>query len=190
MYSRYLTLLIIIGLVASIPPVSANAGVFKWFTPAKVGYQKPLTAFVGPSIEMDSWENTREKSRTEMQIVNRTALIATTNPITVKKMPTNPPLPPKAIHIIMATAYSSTLDQTDNTPFITAWGTRVRDGIIAANFLPFGTVVRIPDLFGEKVFVVEDRMHSRFPNRIDLWFPTREEALEFGAQRVKIEIIS
>ena len=89
----------------------------------------------------------------------------------------------------MASAYSSTPDQTDDTPFITAWGTQVRDGIIAANFLPFGTVVKMPELYGDKMFVVEDRMNRRYDYRIDLWFPTRAEAKEWGLKKIKIEIM-
>ena len=33
---------------------------------------------------------------------------------------------------------------------------------IAANFLPLGTQVKIPELFGDKVLVVHDRMNSRY----------------------------
>jgi 3D (Asp-Asp-Asp) domain-containing protein len=91
---------------------------------------------------------------------------------------------------VAATAYSSTPDQTDSNPFITASGTYVRDGIIAANFLPFGTVIKIPDLFGDKTFVVEDRMHERFDIKIDIWFETREQAKQFGIKTVRIEIVS
>src|ERR1035437_4024557 len=39
---------------------------------------------------------------------------------------------------VIATAYSSTADQTDDTPFLTASGKNVKDGIIASNLLPFG----------------------------------------------------
>ncbi|MBU4466828.1 hypothetical protein KKF47_02055, partial [Patescibacteria group bacterium] len=46
------------------------------------------------------------------------------------------------------TAYSSTVWETDDTPFITAAGTQTRDGVIASNLLPFGTKVKIPKLFG------------------------------------------
>ncbi len=94
------------------------------------------------------------------------------------------------VYTIRATAYSSTVDQTDDTPFITASGTRVRDGIIAANFLPFGTVVRIPEIYGDKTFVVEDRMHQRYWYNIDIWFPERQSAKEFGAQKVIIEVVA
>ena len=87
------------------------------------------------------------------------------------------------------TAYSSEVAQTDDTPYTTASGTRVRDGVVAANWLPIGTKVRIPDLFGEQVFTVEDRMHSRYTNRLDVWFPTRAEAVQFGARKTQIEIL-
>lgn len=98
-------------------------------------------------------------------------------------------------HIVRATGYSSTPDQTDDTPFITASGTNVRDGIIAANFhlggrrVPFGTLIRIPEVYGEKIFIVEDRMNARYTNNIDIWFPERTLAKEFGSKRVTIEII-
>ncbi|MCD4705626.1 3D domain-containing protein [bacterium] len=90
---------------------------------------------------------------------------------------------------VTVTAYSSTVDQCDSTPFITANGTRVHDGIIAANFLRFGTKVRFPKYSGNKIYTVEDRMHQRFSNRADIWMITRKQAINFGAQRLKIEIL-
>jgi len=95
--------------------------------------------------------------------------------------------PKKTVYVIV-TAYSSTPDQTDDSPFTTANGTRVRDGIVAANFLRFGTRVRFPDYSGDKVFVVTDRMHPRFSDRMDIWMETREEAQRFGIQRLKVEV--
>lgn len=98
-------------------------------------------------------------------------------------------------YTVRATGYSSTPDQTDSTPFITASGTYVRDGIIAANVyangrrIPFGTLVRIPEVYGDKIFVVEDRMHARYKNNIDIWFPERQLAREFGSKKVMIEIV-
>ena len=89
---------------------------------------------------------------------------------------------------ISMTAYSSTPDQTDSTPFITANGSHVRDGIVAANFLPFGTKVRIPEVFGDKVFSVEDRMNARYYYKMDVWMPTYEEARDFGLKYVEVEI--
>ena len=90
---------------------------------------------------------------------------------------------------VIITAYSSTEDQTWGDPFITASGNHVRSGIVAANFLPFGTKIRIPELFENKVFIVEDRMHPKNDGKVDIWFPTREQALYFGVQKSRIEIL-
>jgi len=94
---------------------------------------------------------------------------------------------PKRKMRVLATAYSSTVDQCDSTPFITANGTHVHDGTLAANFLKFGTKVRFPSLYGDKIFIVEDRMKSDY--KVDLWFPTRQEAINFGAKWIEMEIL-
>jgi len=95
---------------------------------------------------------------------------------------------PIKVQKYIVTAYSSTIDQCDSTPFITANGTYVYDGIIATNMFPFGTKVRIPELYGDKVFSVEDRMHERFSDRFDIWMETRAEAVIFGSQWLTFEI--
>ncbi len=91
--------------------------------------------------------------------------------------------------LIMVTGYSSTPDQTDSTPFITASGSRVHDGVIAANFLKFDTKVQFPQIFGDKVFIVEDRMAIKNSHKIDIWFPNRRSALEFGIQKTEMIIL-
>lgn len=113
-------------------------------------------------------------------VVEGNALIKTNPPISQK--------PTRKIKIIV-TAYSSTPDQTDNTPFITALGTRTRDGIVANNFLPFGTKVKFPRLFGDKIFVVEDRMAPKNSHKVDIWMPTRQMALNFGVKHTEMEIL-
>ena len=90
---------------------------------------------------------------------------------------------------VTVTAYSSTEDQTDDSPFTTASNKQVTDGIVAANFLPFGTKLQIPKLFGDKVFVVEDRMHNRFGDRVDIWFADRDTATKFGKRTADIVIL-
>ncbi|MEK7512668.1 MAG: hypothetical protein AAB601_00530 [Patescibacteria group bacterium] len=92
-------------------------------------------------------------------------------------------------YLVWVTAYSSTPEETDETPFTTAMGTDVRDGIIALNFLPFGTRVKIPSLFGDEVFVVEDRMHYRKNGFADIWMPTKQEAAEFGIHRAELVVV-
>ena len=95
----------------------------------------------------------------------------------------------KTIKVVL-TAYSSTPDQTDDTPFVTASGKSVADGIIANNMLPFGTKVRIPQLYGNKVFTVEDRMASYKSNyHVDIWMQNRPLAVNFGVKTANIEIL-
>lgn len=91
---------------------------------------------------------------------------------------------------VTVTAYSSTVDQTDSDPFTTASGAKVRDGIIAWNGVPFGTELRLPSHFGDKVFVVKDRLNPRASRyHVDIWMPTREAAKQWGARVVKAELL-
>lgn len=90
------------------------------------------------------------------------------------------------IYTVTITAYSSSVDETDDTPFITASGTYTRDGVVAANFLSLGSKVQIPELFGNKTFFVEDRMNRRYTERLDIWFPSKWEAKQFGRRKAQI----
>jgi len=110
--------------------------------------------------------------------------------------PAKPPQPENrtmkvsSARVVVMTAYSSTRDQTDGDPFTTASGQKVRDGVIAMNDVPFGTKVRIPEKFGDKVFVVQDRMHQRYGStRADMWMKTRHDAKQWGVKRVRVEIL-
>jgi len=121
--------------------------------------------------------------QSQIALLGENALISTSDPSgpelkVVQKLP------------VIITAYSSTVWETDDSPFITASGAWVRDGIIANNYLPFGTKVRMPEIYGDKVFVVEDRMNWKKGNyQIDIWFPSRIEAKNFGAKRTYIEVL-
>ena len=97
--------------------------------------------------------------------------------------------PDKKVNAVI-TAYTSTPGQTDDSPFIAATGKRVYDGMIAANWLPFGTKVKIPALYGDKIFTVDDRMNKRYGyGRMDIWLDTtRAEAMKFGVKRVVVEV--
>lgn len=90
---------------------------------------------------------------------------------------------------VLITAYSSTPDQTDSTPYLTASGSYVRIGVVAANFLPFGTKIIMPEIFGSQVFVVEDRLSKEYNDRIDVWFNSKKEAIHFGQKIGKVEIL-
>ncbi|MCD6270201.1 3D domain-containing protein [bacterium] len=91
---------------------------------------------------------------------------------------------------VIVTAYSSSACETQGNPFITASGERVHDGIVANNMLPFGTKIRIPDIFGDKIFSVADRMNAKKGDyHVDVWFASREQALNFGAKKTTIEVV-
>ncbi len=104
---------------------------------------------------------------------------------------------PKEIVTVIATAYSSSPGQTDASPCITATGYDVCENYalygsantIASNFLPLHSIVKIPELYGDQIFVVRDRMNARFGKyNIDIWMPTYFEARRFGSQEMRIEV--
>jgi 3D (Asp-Asp-Asp) domain-containing protein len=106
----------------------------------------------------------------------------------VARQPDDVTFTPGMLVSVWASAYSSTEAQTDSDPFTTAWGTHVRPGIIAANFLPLGTKV----LINGQEYTVEDRLNSRYNNEymIDVWMGSTTEALQFGIRLITFEIVS
>lgn len=180
----------------------AQAAIFGWFSDEDSGVSASrtfgiVTSYLNPNSQLP---DTDQENTESLPIVQNNSLISA-NPITAEAQKKteernlNQGISVKKTAeqikelVVHATAYSSTPDQTDSTPFITALGTTVRDGIIAANFLPFGAKIKIPELYGDKIFVVEDRMNRRFWHRIDIWFPDRQSALEFGFKKIKIQIL-
>ena len=94
---------------------------------------------------------------------------------------------------VTITAYSSTVDQCDDTPCITANGFDLcehnQENVVAANFLPFGAKIRIPEYFGDRIFTVQDRMNARYYYRVDVWMKTRQSALNFGIRNLEVEVL-
>lgn len=95
---------------------------------------------------------------------------------------------PRRILNVEISAYTSRAEETDSTPFITASGTHVHDGTLATNMLKFGTKVRIPALYGEKIFTVEDRMNARYQNHADVWVENVALARYIGRRHLTIEV--
>ena len=96
--------------------------------------------------------------------------------------------------LVSLTAYTSESAQTDSDPCTTANGFNVckhaTEDTVAANFLPFGSKVKIPELYGDRVFIVRDRMARRFSNRVDVWMLKKSDALKFGVRHAHIEVLS
>lgn len=106
------------------------------------------------------------------------------------------PVPAKPVKIdyVDITAYRAVMAECDSDPLVTADGTAIGAfsdlNIIAANHLPFGTKVRIPEYFGDKVFEVRDRMNARYTHRIDILMTNAKDVDQWGIKRrVKVEII-
>ena len=77
---------------------------------------------------------------------------------------------------------------------ITASGKTVRhnDGrFVAADtrLLPFGTELSIPGYHGGQAVPVLDRGGAIKGNRLDVYFPTHQEALNWGRQRLAVTVI-
>lgn len=94
---------------------------------------------------------------------------------------------------VLATAYNSVPEQTDNTPFEAAWGDiltpEVRSIAVSRDLLEMGLTqyskVEIDGLPGE--YVVLDKMNRRWKKKIDIYMGTDlEEALEWGVKKVTI----
>ena len=167
-----------------------------------IGLLITVVLFIGLLIpkELESPKNflpelkIQQSTDESLVIIQKNTLLPMANPLVIQKPKAkliSTPEPKVTQRIKMTiTAYSSTPCQTDSTPFITASNSWVRKGIVANNFFPFGTKIRIPEYFGDKIFVIEDRMHWRKSNEhIDIWFPTKQEAINFGITRAYVEIL-
>lgn len=83
------------------------------------------------------------------------------------------------------TAYTSSEDETDSTPFENASGTRPARGSVACpRELAFGTQVVIDG----KTYRCDDRMHSKYADRYDIWVESKAEAFEWGRRTLAVVI--
>lgn len=89
---------------------------------------------------------------------------------------------------VIATGYTSNVICCGKDDGVTASGKIASWGTIAMDKkYKFGTKVFIP-MF-QKTFTVLDRGGAIKGNRIDIWFPTYEEALQFGVKRIQVYIL-
>lgn len=86
------------------------------------------------------------------------------------------------------TAYTSSVDETDDTPFLTASGETTGPGTIACpSRFKFGTLIQIE----KQIFKCNDRMHKRFrdTNHFDIWVESKDEARQWGRKTVEVSVI-
>lgn len=94
----------------------------------------------------------------------------------------------------LITAYNSEVAQCDSTPCITANGFNVCEhdieDTVATNMFKFGTKIKIPELFGDRVFIVRDRMNPRYKDRIDVWMKKKTHAKMLGIKYAEVEVLN
>ncbi len=109
---------------------------------------------------------------------------------------------------VRSTAYNSLPSQTDHTPFITATGARTRFGVVALSRdllrrIPYGSLLRIEDMGGSNgrgrgafnrmlsgvSFVVEDTMHPRKVNTVDVWMSSKRTAMQWGKRQIRVTVL-
>lgn len=92
---------------------------------------------------------------------------------------------------VTLTAYTANKVETDSTPWVTATMTKTRPGRTAAvsrDLLPYllGRTIYIP---GYGVWDVEDTMHERYTNSVDLCVGTAGQAKNFGRKTLVIVVL-
>lgn len=96
---------------------------------------------------------------------------------------------------VTATAYNSLPSQTSYVhPGITAWGDSLKPGMkyiavsrdLIIKGLKYNTRVKIEGF--DDVYIVKDKMHHRWRNKIDIYMGLdKEKALEWGRKKIEIQ---
>ena len=94
---------------------------------------------------------------------------------------------------VTATAYTSSVSETDSTPNISAWGDRLKPGMrviavsrdLLAMGLTHGTLVTVEGF--DKDFIVLDKMNKRWTKKVDIYMGNdKRAALNWGKRKVNI----
>ena len=97
------------------------------------------------------------------------------------------PEPTYQVVTAQVSAYTSSKDETDVEPFITASGSKTGPGVLACpTRLEFGTKVEIDG----KTYICLDRMNKRYRDKevYDIWVPSKEVAYDWGRKTLEIKI--
>lgn len=96
--------------------------------------------------------------------------------------------------IVTASAYNSTLAQSDGNPHLTAWGDSIKPGMkyiaVSRDLLRKGLKYNTPIVIEgfEGIYVVKDKMHGKWRNKIDIYMGTDVAAArEWGRRKVCID---
>ncbi|PQV47770.1 3D (Asp-Asp-Asp) domain-containing protein [Jejuia pallidilutea] len=96
--------------------------------------------------------------------------------------------------MVTASAYNSLEYQTDSDPNITAFGDSLQPGLkyiaVSRDLLALGLTHNTPVIIEglEGIYLVKDKMHSRWKNRIDVYMGEDvKRAKKWGKKRVCID---
>ncbi|MBT8295573.1 MAG: 3D domain-containing protein [Gramella sp.] len=97
---------------------------------------------------------------------------------------------------VTATAYNSVESQTQYNPKITAWGDTLRPGMhavaVSRDLIKLGldhnAKIKIEGF--DSIFLVKDKMHYRWRNRIDIYMGNNvKKARKFGRKKLNISYV-
>ncbi|MEY8021846.1 3D domain-containing protein [Muriicola sp. SD30] len=95
---------------------------------------------------------------------------------------------------VTATAYNSLASQTNALANVAAWGDTLRPGMkciaVSRDLLKKGLTYNTPVIIEgfEGVYLVKDKMHKRWENRIDIYMGLDvEKAREWGRKKLTIQ---
>lgn len=145
-----------------------------------------------------------------LQVTPEATILATPRTTSATPDPVQGPIA-NPTFTVRATGYNSMAAQTDASPHVTATGTRTRFGVLAVSRdllgddLPYGSLVRLRDLGsyydgrgagryqslldGHGLFVVEDTMHARKRQQVDVWFGDYASAVNWGVRQLEVEVV-
>lgn len=161
-------------------------------------YSKPvLAADNGTNFSFDyrlEINNPSNYGKDVVRILNPEVVLFENSRVNPNHLPENDEREVAYVKMIVFSAYNSEVGQCDDSPCITANGFNVckhdTEDTIAMNGIKLGTKIRIPELFGERVFEVRDRMNERYgSNRADIWMKSKKDAKQFGMQLARVEIL-
>jgi 3D (Asp-Asp-Asp) domain-containing protein len=154
----------------------------------KAGLVLPILGLIG-LVGLEAWAPSPISTVSNGRVFSEVEREAPLYCGTASAMPASIAHPRSVFRVsITVTGYSSTIDQTDDSPLITAMNTTVHPGMLALSRdllreytggapFRFGDVV---ELEGLGVFTVEDTMNPRYTKRADIWFQSRQAAERWG----------
>ena len=90
------------------------------------------------------------------------------------------------VRVMNVSAYTASVRECGKSDGITASGVKATEGrTVAADHLPFGTIVRI----NGQEYIVEDRFGGGYADRLDIYMEHEADAWHFGRQYLEVEIV-